>query len=71
MSVLVFNTFLIILNKPLFYLSSSPSKHFAHRIYEPYLLAKQLKSKRVTCYDNAKGREIYQLQYYGIYTCSN
>jgi len=70
MTVLVLSTFLIIFHKMFFYMIKDPNKHFASRIYRPYLLAKELKAKGITCYDVSHGRERYQLQYYGILPCS-
>lgn len=67
---LLFSTALIVFHKPLYDLMDDPSKHFAKRIYEPYILAKKLKSKGIECYDDAQGREQYQLQYYQILPCS-
>lgn len=62
---------LIILHKVTYTLSSNSDKHFAKRIYEPYLLAKKLKADEVPCYKGAQGRERYQLRYYDILPCSN
>ena len=46
-------------------------KHFAKRIYKPYLLAQKLKAEGVECYEGARGRERYQFKYYGIPLCTN
>lgn len=62
---------LIILHKVTYTLSSNSDKHFAKAIYEPYFLAKKLKASEVPCYEGARGRERYQLRYYGILLCSN
>ena len=69
MAFLALSVFVIVFHKMLFYVTSDPSKHFANRIYKPYLLSQQLKSEGVTCNDNIKGRESYQLRYYGIPPC--
>jgi len=61
--------FIIVFHQSLFLLSSEPSKHFAKRIYEPYFLAKSLHKKGIHCYDDAEGREVYQLKYYNISSC--
>lgn len=62
---------IIILHKVTYILSSHSDKHFAKRIYKPYFLAKQLKDDGVPCYRGDKGRERYQLRYYGIPLCPN
>lgn len=67
---LLLSTALIIFNKSIYDLMDDHSKHFAKRIYEPYALAKKLKSQGVECYDGAQGRERYQLRYYQIPLCS-
>jgi len=67
---LVFSSLMIIFNRELFYLSDNKEKHFANRIYQPYILAQKLKAKGVECYD-AKGRMGLQLRYYGIPFCAN
>ncbi len=59
----------IVFHKTLFYISNNPNKHFAHRIYNPYLLAKSLKEQGFTCNEHIKGKESYQLQYYGLPPC--
>ncbi|WP_296824634.1 hypothetical protein [Sulfurovum sp.] len=69
MAFLVLSVFLIVFHKMFFYVIKDPKKHFANRIYRPYNLAKELKSKGVTCYNESYGRERYQLQYYGILPC--
>lgn len=61
----------IVFHKMLYYVTSDPSKHFADRIYAPYLLAKKLKSERKNCYEGSNGRGYYQLKYYEILPCSN
>ncbi len=71
MAFLALSVFVIVFHKMLFYMSSNPSKHFAKRIYRPYLLSEQLKAEGVTCNDSAKGRTSYQLRYYGIPPCTD
>jgi len=71
MAFLALSVSLIVFHKMLFYLTEDPSKHYAKRIYQPYFLAKELKSKGIACYDESRGRERYQLQYYGIVSCTN
>lgn len=61
----------IISHKVTYDLAVDPSKHFAKRIYEPYYLAKQLKKDVVPCYKHSRGKERYQLRYYGIPLCNN
>jgi len=71
MAFLALSVFVIVFHKMLFYVTSDPSRHFAKRIYKPYLLSQQLKAEGVMCNDSIKGRESYQLQYYGIPPCQN
>ncbi|HHD79369.1 MAG TPA: hypothetical protein ENK98_07045 [Epsilonproteobacteria bacterium] len=70
MGLLLVSASLIIFHRALYYVIDNPSKHFANRIYKPYWLAKKLKSKGLRCYDDARGREAYQLRYYNILSCS-
>ena len=70
MGFLILSASLIIFHRVLYYVIDNPSKHFAKRIYEPYMLAESLKSKGLTCYEGATGRELYQLQYYNILPCT-
>lgn len=69
MSFLALSVSLIVGHKLLFLLLDDPKKHFAYRIYKPYLLAKELKSEGIECYDGGHGRELYQLRYYNILPC--
>jgi len=69
-SVLVLSTALIVFHQPLYLMMDDPSKHFAKRIYVPYYLSKSLKAKGISCYDGAEGREVYQLRYYNILSCT-
>ena len=69
MSFLALTVFLIVGHKLLYMVLEDPKKHFVHRIYKPYLLAKELKSEGIECYDGAHGRERYQLRYYDILPC--
>lgn len=68
-SFLAFTVFLIVGHKLLYLVLEDPRKHFVHRIYKPYLLAEELKSEGIECYDGAHGRERYQLRYYDILPC--
>jgi len=70
MVFLALSVFVIVFHKMLFYAASDPNRHFAKRIYKPYLLSEQLKVDGITCYDNAHWRERYQLRYYGILPCA-
>ena len=63
-------TFFITLGHQLFFYFENPKFHFAKRIYNPYLLAQELKSKGVSCYDSQTLREGYLLRYYGIEPCT-
>ncbi len=68
-SVLIISLFTTV-GHQLFFLFENPKIHFAKRIYNPYLLAKRLKSKGIECYDTNNQREEYQLRYYNITTCN-
>lgn len=68
-SFLALTVFLIVGHKLLYLVLEDPKKHFVHRIYKPYLLAEELKSEGIECYDGAHGRERYQLRYYNILPC--
>ena len=68
-SFLALTVFLIVGHKLLYMVLDDPRKHFVHRIYKPYLLANELKSEGIECYDGAHGRERYQLRYYNILPC--
>ena len=70
MAFLLLSASIIIFHKALYLFSSDPQKHFAKRIYQPYDLARELKSRGVECYDTNNERERYQLRYYGIDTCT-
>lgn len=70
MVFLALSAFIIVFHKMLLYVSSDPSRHFAHRIYTPYFVSEQLKAEGITCYDDAQGAERYQLRYYGILPCT-
>lgn len=71
MSFLALSVFLIVGHRLLFLILDDPKAHFAYRIYQPYDLANELKSKGIGCYDGAHGRERYQLKYYEILPCPN
>ncbi|MDD2399406.1 MAG: hypothetical protein PHR75_02215 [Sulfurovum sp.] len=70
MILLIVNVLLIVFHRALFYVMDDPAKHFAYRIYKPYLLAQELKRQKVNCYDSKSQSESYQLKYYGISSCS-
>ena len=69
-ALLVFSSLTIVTHQLSYQMTQNPKKHFAHRIYEPYILAQKLKAEGKKCYD-AKGRRALQLQYYGIPSCTN
>jgi len=71
MAFLALSVLLIVFHKLIYEFMDNPEKHFAKRIYQPYFLAKELKSKGIECYDNVHGRERYQLNYYKIPPCSD
>jgi hypothetical protein len=70
MTFLALSVSLIVFHKMFYFFIQDPKKHFANRIYKPYILSKILKSKGIICYDESSGRERYQLQYYGISACT-
>lgn len=70
MSFLLLSVFLIVGHKLVYLVLKDPKTHFAHSIYKPYMLAEDLKSKGIECYNGAHGRERYQLRYYDILPCS-
>ncbi|GIU01703.1 hypothetical protein TSL6_22090 [Sulfurovum sp. TSL6] len=70
MAFLVLSVLVIVGHKALYLILKDPKRHFADRIYKPYLLAEKLKSQGIECYDGAHGRERYQLRYYDIPPCS-
>jgi len=70
-ALLVVSVFMIVFHQVLFYLMKDPSQHFAYRIYKPYILAKELKKKGISCYNGKHGREESQLRYYHINRCQN
>jgi hypothetical protein len=68
-AVVVLSMGMIAFNKILFTFTKTHRKPFAYRIYRPYFLSNELRSKGIQCYD-AKGRNKLQLRYYGINPCS-
>lgn len=69
-SILLLNNFLLIFNKPLYYLIDNPKKHFAYNFHLSNELANRLKSLNILCVD-AKNRKLqYQLKFYGIKKCN-
>lgn len=66
---LFFSVLALVFNRQLYMYAKQRGSHFANRIYDPYFLAQDLKKRGIRCYD-AKGREEYQLKYYGIPACS-
>ncbi len=66
---LILSDLVIVSNKISFYNFKNPSKHFAYRIYEPYILAKKLKLNGINCYNTINEREANQLRYYHIGRC--
>jgi len=60
----------IILHKLLFIFVDDPKIHFASRLYQPYWLAQELRSKSINCYDTEKRDTAYQLKFYNIEKCT-
>ena len=69
-SMLVISFFSMV-GHQLFVLFENPKIEFSQNIYHPYLLAKELKSKGVECYDTNNTYQRYQLRYYNIKSCRN
>jgi len=67
--VLILSILPVIFNRTFYLMTKDRTKQFAGRIYHPYFLAEELKSKGIECYD-AKEKERRQLRYYGITPCS-
>ena len=70
MASLVMGIGFLLTHQILFYTMKKPKIYFAKHVYEPYLLAKELKSKHIECYDVSNIRQRYQLQYYNIAACT-
>lgn len=66
---LLLSVFSILFYQVIFQVSKDPTSFFSNKIYAPYFLAKELKSKGISCYDVHNERERYQLQYYNISPC--
>jgi len=67
---LVLSVFSILFYQITFQITKDPKSYFSNTVYAPYFLAKELKSKGISCYDVDNERERYQLQYYNISQCS-
>ena len=61
----------IVFHKLLYYVTPNPKKHFAHRLYAPYMMAEKLKSEGKNCYEGSNRRYYYQLKYYQMLPCPN
>jgi len=70
MGSLILSATIIFLHQMMFYINKDPKRYFANKAYKPYHLAKELKSKHISCYDSEDLREQYQLQYYHIRSCN-
>jgi len=69
MGFLLLSALIILFHQTLYFVSSHPEKHFARRIYDPFVLARSLQAKGVHCYDTENKRKRLQLKYYGIQSC--
>jgi len=69
MASMFLSAFVILFYQIMFYVVKDPKVYFSNRVYKPYFLAKELKSKGLHCYDTSNEREYYQLQYYNISSC--
>ncbi len=69
MAFLLLSAMIIVFHQTLYNMMPNPEQHFAKRIYKPYYLVKNLKSKGINCFDTDSERERYQLRYYGIHSC--
>ncbi len=70
MASLFLSVFVIFIYQVMFFVVEDHKKYFSNRVYEPYFLAKELKSKGIHCKDTSNVRERYQLQYYNITPCT-
>ncbi len=70
-SSLIFSSLIIIFHKPLFYIMSDKSRHFAYSFYKPYWLKLKLNKLGQNCYSAKRKKMQYQLKYYGIKECKN
>ena len=69
--MLLLSTTIIVFHKSTYLFLDKPEKHFASKIYKPYYLAQEIKEKEMPCFNEARGRERYQLRYYGVLLCRN
>jgi len=69
-SSLFLSVFMIFLYQIMFFVVKDHKKYFSNSIYEPYFMAKELKSKGIDCQNTSNVRERYQLQYYNIPPCT-
>ena len=69
MTVLIITALSIVFHQALFLLLKNPRDHFAYKLYEPYWLVQNLKSKNINCYDTFDRGMRYQLRFYGIEGC--
>lgn len=70
MITLVVSVLSMVFYHTIFYVSKNPTQLFSNKVYAPYFLAKELKTKGISCYDVTNERERYQLLYYNITPCS-
>ena len=69
-SSLFLSVFIIFIYQVMFFVVKDHKKYFSNSVYEPYFLAKELKSKGIYCKDTSNVKERYQLQYYNISSCT-
>ena len=68
---LIVSVFSMVSYHTMFFVSKNSTEFFSNKVYAPYFLAKELKSKGITCYDVTNPRERYQLEYYKITPCTS
>ncbi|SFZ97677.1 Arginine/ornithine antiporter ArcD [hydrothermal vent metagenome] len=66
---LIISALIIVFHYSIFKILKEPNEKFKDNVYKPYYLAKELKSKDITCYNVTNIHEQYQLQYYNISKC--
>ncbi|MBD3797739.1 MAG: hypothetical protein IE887_08365 [Campylobacterales bacterium] len=66
---LLANTLLVLFNKSLYVVLNNPKKHFAYKMYVAKDLARELKSKGITCI-NTDLKMQNRLKFYGIEECT-
>ena len=67
--LLVLNSLVVFFNKELYLFIDKPQKHFAYKMHIAKELAKELKSRGISCV-KAEDRMSYRLKFYGVTNCN-